>query len=170
LRSLRGPLALDRKGPQQACVAVGVVGNPADGVENRGRAVRRRVGGPGQNGRIVRAAVPGEGDPGRRDPRPNSWAPGAPAVVSAMSVLSKTNGRSIDSGAPLFTWIPGGPCAPAPNQRLEGTGSISPCQLSALAQAVGSRRICCLRAASCARLIASRSGPNGPRDALESMS
>src|SRR6516162_10954623 len=45
--------------------------------------------------RLSGPAVAGEDDPTRGHPAASSRAPGAPAVVSATSTLSKTKGRSI---------------------------------------------------------------------------
>src|ERR1700730_10040048 len=61
-------LIMDNPGPQQAGLAVGVVGDTASGVEDHRRAVRIRIGGPSRDRGIIWAAVAGEGDPGIRDP------------------------------------------------------------------------------------------------------
>ena len=94
VRACFSALALDDAASQQARIAVRVVNDTAFGVEDHRRAVRIRIGGPGRDCGIIRAAVAGEGDPRSEIRAASSRAPGAPAVVSATSVLSKTKGRS----------------------------------------------------------------------------
>src|ERR1700730_5063789 len=81
-------LIMDNPGPQQAGLAVGVVGDTASGVEDHRRAVRIRIGGPSRDRGIIWAAVAGEGDPGIRDPgRQLTGALGASGRVGDLGVV-----------------------------------------------------------------------------------